>query len=369
MAKLSGYIGAYTEGTGKSAGIYYFSMDAGSGVIEEFRLAAEDRNPAYLALSPSGEFLYAVNEVDGYGDTPHGAVSAYGGGEGGALKFLNRVSSKGAGPCHISVHRDGNLAVVANYSGGTLAALPVGKRGRLGEAVQVIVYKGSGPNAGRQEKAHAHSFTFAPDGSHGFACDLGSDRVMLYHVDPKSKGPLVPWEEPFAAALPGYGPRHGVFHPSGRWAYVLNELESAVDVFACGGGGGSAGGRRGAADSSPSFTRLQTVSTLPRRNKTKSIASAIRIGPGGKFLYASNRGHDSIAVFEVLPTGRLGLTGLIPSGGRHPRDFALDPRGRFLLALNRDSDNLVVFRIDRRTGLPAQEREYPALSPTAIVFR
>jgi 6-phosphogluconolactonase len=370
MAKLSGYIGAYTEGTGKSTGIYYFSMDGGTGIIEDIRPVAEDKNPSYLALSPSGKFLYTVNEVGTYGDTPYGAVSAYGVREDGSLKFLNRVSSEGAGPCHISIHRDGGFAVVANYSGGVLTALPVGKRGSLGDPVQVIAYKGSGPNAKRQEKAHAHSFTFAPDGSWGFACDLGSDKVMLYRCNPKAKGPLVPWEEPFAAALPGYGPRHGVFHPSGRWAYVLNELASAVDVFACAGGGVSAGRRGGgAADSSPSFTRLQTISTLPRKGGVESIAAALRISPNGKFLYASNRGHDSIAVFRVLPAGKLEAAGIVSSGGKHPRDFTLDPRGRFLLALNRDSDNLAVFRINLQTGLPEKEREYPALSPTAIMFR
>jgi 6-phosphogluconolactonase len=383
MAKLSGYIGAYTEGTGKSTGIYYFSMNADTGVIEDIRPAVESKNPAYLAFSPSKQFLYAVNEVGKYEDTPYGAVSAYAVREDGTLKFLNRASSEGAGPCHISIHRDGAFAVVANYSGGVLTVLPIGKRGSLGNPVQVIPYKGSGPNEKRQEGAHAHSFTFAPDFSNGFACDLGSDKIMLYRFDPKAKGPLVPWEEPFVAALPGYGPRHGVFHPSGRYAYVLNELESAVDVFAYTGravkvpSGKAASGRAGKrADSSPpspSFARLQTIATLPRRGGVPgggtSIAAAVRISPDGKFLYASNRGHDSIAVFKVLSSGLLELAGIVPSGGKHPRDFALDPQGNFLLALNRDSDNLVVFKINHRTGLLKKEREYPALSPTAILFK
>jgi 6-phosphogluconolactonase len=378
MAKFSGYIGAYTEGTGKSAGIYFFSMNADTGIIEDMRLAAESVNPGYLAFSPSGKFLYAVNEVEEYGDKAGGAVSAYEVQKDGTLKLLNRVSSGGAGPCHISIHRGGGFAVVANYSGGVLAALPIRKTGSLGEPAQIIRYEGSGPDAERQEKAHAHSFTFAPDFSNGFACDLGSDKVMLYRFDPKAKEPLIPWQEPFAAAAPGQGPRHGVFHPSGRFAYVLNELKSTVDVFAYTGGLASGAGKRGrsqgragkAETPSPSFTRLQTVPSLPKRGgREPSTAAAIRISPDGKFLYASNRGHDSITVFKVLPAGLVEPVDHVPTGGKHPRDFALSPQGNFLLALNKDSDNLVIFKVGRRTGLLKQEREYPALSPTALVFK
>jgi 6-phosphogluconolactonase len=394
MAKFSGYMGAYTGDSGKSTGIYYFSMNAGTGVIEELRPAAEGRNPSFLAFSPSREFLYAVNEVDACGDEPGGAVSAYAVQENGALKFLNRKSSRGAGPCHISIDGEGGFAVVSNYAGGVLTVLPIGKKGSLGEAVQVIRYEGSGPDTQRQDRAHAHSFTFAPDFSNGFACDLGTDRVMLYHVNPGSRKPLTPWEPAFAAVEPGYGPRHGVFHPSGRFVYVLHELSSTVDVFAyntaksaAGAGAGhsdtakhsgtakhgDAVGRQGKPEGSascPSLKRLQTISALPKRkNGGPSSAAAIRIGAGGKFLYTSNRGHDSIAVFRILPGGFLEWVGAVSSGGKHPRDFALDPRGNFLLALNKDSDNLVVFKIDRRTGLPQREREYPAFSPTAIVFK
>jgi 6-phosphogluconolactonase len=358
MAKLSGYIGSYTEGSGKSRGIYSFVMDADSGVIEDARLAAEIKNPSYLAFSPSRKFLYAVNETGGGGKS--GEVSAFAVGEGLSLKFLNAKSSEGEGPCHISIHGGGAFAVVANYSGGVLSVLPIGKNGRLGGAVQVIRYRGTGPNKGRQEKAHAHSFTFAPDFSTGFACDLGSDKVMLYRFDAKAKEPLVPWEPPFAAALPGYGPRHGVFHPKGKIAYVLNELKSAVDVFALSGDSRKTGA---------AFERIQTISALPKRGAGDSIAAAIRIDAGAKFLYASNRGHDSIAVFKISSAGLLEMVDLVPSGGRHPRDFILDPQGNFLIVLNKDSDNLVVFKIKRRTGLLKKEREYPVLSPTSIIFK
>ncbi|MDR2375847.1 MAG: lactonase family protein [Treponema sp.] len=381
MAKFSGYIGTYTEDGAKSNGIYWFSMNPETGVIENIRLAAEAKNPSFLALSPSGEFLYAVNEVDAYDGIPGGAVSAYAIRKDGTLKLLNRKDSKGGAPCHIAVDRNGTFAITANYSTGVLTVLPIGKRGSLREAVQVIQYKGSGPNKKRQERAHAHSFTFAPDFSGGFACDLGSDRLMLYHFNPRVKKPLIPREQPFIPALAGYGPRHGAFHPSGRFAYVLHELRSAVDVFAVTGGdlpaasggnpkGGVSGRRRRAKNSVPAFERLQTISTLPGKgNRKPSTAAAIRIAPEAKFLYTSNRGYDSIAAFKILPEGLLELVDVTDSGGKHPRDFILDPGGNFLLALNKDSDNLVIFRIDPRTGLPKKEREYAVPSPAGIVFR
>jgi 6-phosphogluconolactonase len=360
MAQISGYIGTYSEGTGKSRGIYSFVMNTGTGLVEDIRLAAESVNPSWLALSPSGKYLYAANEVARYGNSPCGAVSAYGVQKDGSLKFLNRKSSQGTGPCHLAIHKSGAFVVVSNYSGGVLAVLPVEKKGSLGDAVQVIKYRGSGPNEKRQEKAHAHSFTFAPDFENGFACDLGSDRVMLYRFAPKAGEPLIPWQNPaFAAAKGGYGPRHGVFHPNGQFAYVLNELGSAVDVFFY----------DAAKKTSAGFDRLQTISTLPKGAKGHSTTAAIRISGDGKFLYASNRGHDSIAVFRVLPSGLLNFVDAIPSGGKHPRDFILDPTGNFLLALNRDSDNLAIFRINHRTGLVKQEREYTVLSPTGIIFR
>jgi 6-phosphogluconolactonase len=360
MAKLSGYIGTYSEGTGgKSKGIYSFTMNADTGIVEEIKLAAESTNPAYLAISPSKKFLYAANEVATYEDTPYGAVSAYAVQADGTLKFLNRKSSGGNGPCHIAIHKGGAFAVVSNYGSGVLAVLPIQKAGALGAPVQSIQYRGKGPNEKRQEGAHAHSFTFAPDFSFGFACDLGSDKVMLYRFDAKAKKPLSAWPTPFAIAKPGYGPRHGVFHPTGKFAYVLNELKSAIDVFAY---------------APNSFERLQTISTLPAKNNSgkavnPSIAAALRIRADAKFIYASNRGHDSIAVFKVLATGLLEFVDAVPSGGSHPRDFTLDPAGNFLLALNKNSDNLVILKVNQRTGLLKKEREYSVLSPTAIIFR
>ncbi|GHT58235.1 hypothetical protein FACS1894109_12150 [Spirochaetia bacterium] len=357
MANFSGYIGTYTEGSGgKAKGIYGFSMNSETGVIEDIRLAAEKVNPSYLALSPSKKNLYAVNEVDG-----GGTVSAFSVDKDGSLTLLNDKSSGGAGPCHVVIHKGGALALVANYSGGVIAVLPIDKKGLLGDPIQILQYKGAGPNTGRQEKAHAHSFTFSPDFKNGFACDLGSDKVMCYSFDKKSDKPLVPWKVPFMAAKPGHGPRHGVFHPSGEFAYVLNELESTVDVFKFTDDGAKGDG--------PGFENLQNISALPRGKKIDSIAAAIRISIDGKFLYASNRGHDSIAVFKVLKTGLLEFIEAVPSGGTSPRDFILDPSGNFLLALHQRSDNLVVFKVNHKTGLLKKEREYTVLSPVSVIFR
>jgi 6-phosphogluconolactonase len=360
---LTGYIGTNTEGPrGKAKGIYSFSMNGETGVIENIHLTAERVNPSYLALSPSKKNLYAVNEVN-----EGSAVSAFSIGRDGSLKLLNDKSSGGAGPCHVVIHKNGAHAVVANYSGGVLAVLPIDKNGFLGDPIQTFQYEGSGPNKDRQEKAHAHSFTFSPDFKNGFACDLGSDKVVTYSFDVKSNKPLTPWEVPFMAAKPGSGPRHGIFHPSGAYAYVLNELESTVDVFVF--SDGKADGKSASKDAGPGFEKLQNISALPGGNNIPSIAAAIRISADEKFLYASNRGHDSIAVFKILKTGLLEFIDAVSSGGRSPRDFTLDPSGNFLLALHQGSDNLVVFKVNHKTGLLKKEREYSALSPVSIVFR
>jgi 6-phosphogluconolactonase len=330
-------------------------MNGETGVIEDIRLAAECVSPSYLAKSPSGKFLYAVNEAAEF--APCGAVSAFAVAKDGALTFLNHRSSAGSGPCHVTIHRDGAHAVVANYGSGVIAVLPIDKKsGFLGESIQTIQFKGNGPNAQRQEKAHAHSFAFDTEGNNGFACDLGSDKVMTFRFDKKSDKPLIPWTSPFIAAEPGQGPRHGLFHSNGGFAYVLNELGSTVDVLKYTVTGGTA------------FEKIQHISALPKGYKDPSIAAAIRLSADGRFLYVSNRGHNSSAVFRILRTGLLELMDTIPSGGRKPRDLYLDPAGTFLVAVNTDSDNLAVFRLNRKTGLPKKEREYAVLSPVSVLL-
>ncbi|MDR1177025.1 MAG: lactonase family protein [Treponema sp.] len=356
----SGYIGTYTEGAGgRAKGIYSIEFNSETGVVEDIHLAAEAVNPGYLARR--GKFFYAVNEVASYGKLPTGAVSAFAVEKDKSLRFLNYKTSGAAGPCHISLSRDGAWAIVANYSGGLLEVLPIGKDGRLGEPVQAIQFTGKGPNKVRQEKAHCHSFWFSPDYRYGFACDLGTDRIMAYRFDRKAKKPLSPAEPPFTSSAPGAGPRHGCFCPSGnhaaklsaQYAYFLNELDSTVDSFSYKAG---------------VLTKTGTVSALPEGLKTESIAAAIRISGDGRFVYTSNRGHDSIAVFKADPAGKLSFRETVDSGGKHPRDFAIDPSGNFLIVLHKDSDNLVVFRINQKTGALKKEREYPVFSPTALLF-
>ncbi|MDR0601495.1 MAG: lactonase family protein [Treponema sp.] len=355
-----GYIGTYTEGAGgKARGIYSFVMNTATGVIEDFRLAAESVNPSWLVLSPGGKFLYAVNETASFEGKPgSGGISAFSAGEDGSLVFLNSRRSGGKHPCHLAVDREGGFLAAANYSSGTVSVFSLDERGFLGGCIQTIRLAGKGPVEARQEKAHAHSFLFDKDYRYGFVFDLGSDRIMAYRFERGAPLPLIPADPPFFRSAPGSGPRHGIFFPSGTFAYCLNELSSTVDVLRYDLGG--------------CFKKIQSISALPPKKKAagiQSTASAVRISCDGKFLYTSNRGHDSIGLFKMKKSGVLEFVEAFPSGGRHPRDFIMDPEGNFLAALNRDSDNVVIFGINRTTGRLRKLREYPALSPVSIIFR
>jgi 6-phosphogluconolactonase len=360
----TGFIGTFTKGAGGRAdGIYAFTLNAQTGALET-RVVAATVNPAYLALSPSKKFLYAVNETNEFEGKPTGAVSAFAR-DGDGLRFINRQSSEGKGPCHIVINDTEACAVVANYREGTLAVLPLSPDGSLMPARQVIRFTGSGPNPERQEGAHAHSFFFDKHYRFGFACDLGTDRVMVYRFAPDADSPLSPTTPPWVSAKPGAGPRHAVFHPSGRLAYVLNEIDSTVDVLAYD-------------ETHGNFEKLQSLSTLPQGAEAFNASAAIKISHDGRFLYCSNRdssdqGHDnSIAIFKVSDSsgnfGALEPAGSALSGGKSPRDFAIDPSGNFLIACNQDSDNIVVFRIDRATGNITPIKEYAVPSPVCVIF-
>jgi 6-phosphogluconolactonase len=313
---------------------------------------AETVNPSYFTLGPG--FLYAVNEAREFEGQPSGAVSAFAVGDAGdSLGLINRQASGGTDPCHIAVDKNGTWAVVSNYTSGTIAALPLEPGGGLGPAAQIITLSGGGPNRERQEASHAHSFLFDPQNAYGFACDLGADRVMAYSFDRAGAVPL--GARPWFSAKAGAGPRHGAFHPGGAVYYGINELDSTMDVL-------------GYDREKGSFTSLQSLSTLPPGTRVPNTGAAIKTGPGGNFVYASNRGHDSITVFKILPGGRAAYLDTVPSGGRTPRDFEIDPSGRFLLVCHQDSDNLAVFRLDPRQGLLTQEGDYPVPSPVCLKF-
>jgi 6-phosphogluconolactonase len=332
---LTVYVGTYTDTTSK--GIYRFTLDPKTGATTSPVLAAETKNPSFLALHPNGRFLYAVGEMDSFNGKKGGAVSAFAiDPKTGDLKLLNRQPSEGTGPCHLVVDGAGKNVLVANYGGGNVAVLPLGADGRLAPAASVAMHEGSGPNKGRQEKPHAHGIYLSADQRFAFSPDLGADRVFVYRYG-ALKGTL----DPHGAAVlpPGSGPRHLAFDPKETHAYVINELLSTITVFAYDAAQGT-------------LTAGETVSTLPAGFAGTSSTAEVAVSPDGRFVYGSNRGDDSLAVFtRNETTGRLTPRGHLPVGGKTPRHFAFDPTGQYILAAHQGSDTISVLRVDAKTGL------------------
>jgi 6-phosphogluconolactonase len=333
--KLPVYVGTYTTTTSK--GIYLFHLDLATGELAPGGPVAEMANPTFLAVHPSRPLLYAVNEIGNFKGQRAGGVAAMAiDPKTGTLTLLNQQSSVGDGPCHLAIDRSGKLVVVANYGGGSVAVLPIGEDGRLGEATSFVQHAGSSVNPRRQEGPHAHCATFDAAGRFVFVPDLGLDKVMTYRLD--AAGKLTAGDPAFTAIAAGSGPRHVAFHPDGRHAYVINELNSTMTAL-------SYDAQRGA------LKPLQTLSTLPSGFTKSSTCAEVVVHPSGRFVYGSNRGHDSIVIYAVDPQSRLlTLVGHEPTQGKTPRNFALDPAGKFLLAANQDGNNIVVFRIDGQTG-------------------
>jgi 6-phosphogluconolactonase len=331
------YFGGYTGA--KSKGIYVARFDSSTGKLGAPELAAETTNPSFLAIHPSHRFIYAVGEMSGAGKKA-GAVSAFAvDAATGHLKLLNQEPSGGSGPCYVGLDNAGRNALVANYGSGSVAVLPVKDDGTLCPATAEMQHAGSSVNPKRQTGPHAHSIFLDAANHFAFAPDLGLDKIMSYRFD-SAKGTLTPNDPPFTAVAPGSGPRHFTFHPNGKFAYVINEMLCTVTAFAY-------DAERGA------LKEIETVSTLPAGEKLLPSYSCaeIRVGPTGKFLYGSNRGHNTIAVFTLDPdTGKLQLIENAPTLGKIPRNFNFDPTGKWLLAAHQTSDNVVVFRIDPATG-------------------
>jgi 6-phosphogluconolactonase len=361
--KITGYIGTYTETTkqNRAKGIYAFSLDVEKGSIEDIRLVARSRNPSYLTVGPSKKYLYAVNELDE--ERGNGQVSAFRRDlRTGNLELINQVASGGSNPCHVVVNDRETHAVISNYTSGTLAVIPIGPDGVLEKAVQVIAFTGSGPNADRQEGPHAHFFLFDRSFIRGFAFDLGTDRLMAYSFDPQVKEPLIPAVSQAGVSFgftvkPGAGPRHGVFDAAGTHGYILNELDSTVTMLNYN-------------QLTGIFEEPHSISTLPGGcTGIDNIAAGIKITADGKFVYVSNRGHNSITVFKRnRMRGFLSFVDSISSGGKTPRDFSFDPAENFLLVCNQDSDNLVVFRINHAEGKLEKIFEYPVPVPVCVIF-
>ncbi|HEY3972536.1 MAG TPA: lactonase family protein [Candidatus Sulfotelmatobacter sp.] len=351
------YVGTYTEEGSKSKGIYAYRYDAATGDIAPLGLAAETTNPSFVALHPNGRFLYAVNEVGNYKGPNSGGVSAFAIDRStGKLTFLNEMASHGADPCYITVDKTGTYVLVANYTGGSVAVFPVLADGKLGEASAFVQHTGHGPNAQRQEGPHAHSIDLSPDNRFAMVDDLGLDELLVYKFD-NAKGALTPNDPPFARLDPGVGPRHFALHPNGKFAYVVAEMGRTVTAFSYDPATGT-------------LKSLQTVTTLPKNFSGRNDDAEIQVHPSGKFLYASNRGDDSIAVFAIdQATGKLTQQEIVSTQGKEPRHFEIDPTGALLFAENQKSDNVVVFRIDQTTGnLTPTEKTFDVASPVCIKF-
>jgi 6-phosphogluconolactonase len=330
------YVGTYTQRSSK--GIYRFDFDLSSGKLTSRTLAAETKNPSFLALDPDQRYLYAVSEVSDFDGKKTGGVCAFAlDSKTGALAVLNQQPSGGASQCHLVVDRAGKHVLVANYTGGNASVLPIESGGRLGKATAFVQHQGAGPNRKRQDGPHAHSINLDAANRFAVVADLGLDKLFVYRYD-QGKGTLTPNDPPSVSVAPGAGPRHFTFHPNGRNAYVINELDSTVTALRY-------DGERGV------FEPFQTVPTLPKDFKGSNTTAEVQVHPSGKFLYGSNRGHNSIAVFTIDPkSGALSYVGNQSERIKTPRNFGIDPTGTYMLVANQDSDSIVVFRIDAGSG-------------------
>ncbi len=343
--ELPVYVGTYTNGD--SEGIYLLDFDSNSGELKLRGVAAKTSNPSFLALHPEGEFLYAVNE------TNTGEISAFRiAPKTGKLTLINDAKSGGAHPCHLSIDSSGKYVLVANYTGGNVSSTKINADGSLGKQVSLLQHAGSSVNEKRQQEPHAHSINLTPDNQFAIAADLGTDELLVY--DFGRTGKLK--KKNTTKLAPGSGPRHFSFHPDGKHAYAINELLSTVTVLEYDTKEGS-------------LKELQTITTLPRDFEGDSFTAEVRVSPDGKFVYGSNRGHDSIAVFRVNSDHRLTLLQIEKMGGKTPRNFNLDPTGKFLLAAGQASHDIQVFKIDPQLGkLTKTEHSIKIPNPVCIRF-
>ena len=356
------WFGTYTGGKSASEGIYVSRFDTATGGLSTPVLAVRTKNPSFLALHPALPVLYAVSEVADADGRPGGGIAAFAIDPAtGMLTLKNSQSSGGAGPCHVAVDRDGKVVLAANYGGGSVVCLGLDATGSLAAAVAgtpggFIQHEGKSVNPKRQEKPHAHSIHPTPDGRFAIACDLGIDKVLVHALD-TARATLAPHTAASTAA--GAGPRHFALHPQGRFGYSVNELDLTVTAFALDAQAGT-------------LTPFQSLSTLPAdvTDRTGMSTAEIVAHPSGKFLYASNRGHHSIAMYAIdQADGRLTFLGVEPTRGRTPRNFVLDPEGRFLLAGGQDSNTVTVFTIDQTTGrLAFTDRSVDVPAPVCIRF-
>ncbi len=359
------FVGTYTEpirfGTGQilqggGRGIYCLRLDPASGELTQCGLTEGVRNPSYLAFDRERRFLYAVNELKEFAGEPGGAVSAFAIDRAtGALRLINKVASQGGDPCHLMVTPQGGHVLAANFMTGHVTVLPIRPDGGLLPARQVILHAGSSIDPVRQTGPHAHAVAMDAAGRFVFVPDLGLDQVVVYRFD-AAAGRLLPAEPPFVAAAPGAGPRQLVMHPDGRHAYLVNELNCTMTAFDY----DAASGR---------LTELQTLPTLPEDFTGRNICAEVQVSPDGRFLYGSNRGHDSLVAYAIEKvSGRLSLLGHTSTGGEIPRNFDISPDGRWLAVANQDTGDVVMFRRDQASGALTRVGT-PVAVPTPVCVR
>ncbi|MEO7798201.1 MAG: lactonase family protein [Opitutaceae bacterium] len=353
------YVGTYTGR--QSKGIYAYRLEAksaaaGEAVLLPLGLAVETPSPSFLVVEPKRRLVFAANEISSFEGKPTGAVSAFSVDSAtGKLTLINQQPSMGTGPCHVALDRDGKFLFVANYNSGSFAVLPVAADGRLGTPTS-IQNVGKSANAERQSGPHAHGITFDPANRFVFIVDLGLDQILGFRFD-ATTGKLTPTQPAFASVKPGAGARHLVFRPDGKFAYVMNELDSSVTVFSYDAAAGK-------------LTEVQSASSLPAGTDTKSSGAEIAVHPSGKWLYASNRGHDSVAQFAIEPQkGTINFVTALPSGGKTPRHFAFLPSGKQLAIANQNSNSILLSRVDDATGrLQPGGATVEVPSPVCVVF-
>jgi 6-phosphogluconolactonase len=347
------YVGTYTNG--KSEGIYRYRFNPASGELKPAGTTRQVVNPSYLTVSPNGRYLYAVNEVDEFAGKRSGALTAFAVEQTGELRMLNQQPSLGGSPCYVEIDGRGNFVLAANYVGGNVSVLPIQPDGSLGAATDLKKYGGSSVNRDRQEGPHAHCIVLDSSNRFAYSCDLGTDRIMIFRFDNR-KGKLQPGEQPWFKAKPGAGPRHLTFHPTGQYVFVMNELDSTITAF-------------GRNQANGSLTALRTLTTLPADFSGANTGADIHVSADGRFVYCSNRGHNSIAIFAIGRAGDITAVGHESTRGQTPRNFAIDPSGAYLLAANQKSDNVVVFRRDQRTGrLTATGHVVEVPTPVCLKF-
>jgi 6-phosphogluconolactonase len=338
------YVGTYAKAEADS--IFLYRLNSATGALTRLRAEKGGPNPSFLALDAKRQHLYAANETDEYQGAKSGFISAFTiDRRTGGLTPLNQQTSSGAAPCYISLTPGGQAALVANYTGGSVSVLPIAPDGTLRPPSATTQHRGAGPNKSRQAAPHAHCILPDPNNRFAFAVDLGTDQVLGYRLD-AGAGQWTPLPAPAFTAQPGAGPRHLTFHPNGRWAYLINELTSSVSALVYDAAAGS-------------FRELHTLPTLPAGFTASNTCADIHVHPSGRFVYATNRGHDSLAVFAVAAdSGRLTLVEHVSTQGKTPRNFAIDPSGAILLVANQNSNNIATYTINAQTG---------QLTPTGVV--